>query len=258
MIRVSLLAALIALSSVGAMAQKQVISGYLGKRNYASIGMEMGLSQHPQKAYLPGERFDAPDVVFSQDLIMCVGRNLNNKWVAEMNVTFINTSMDVQELTNSASVRINNVPKSVNRYMGTPKVTGANVDLNFKYYFPKYGSLAPIGYYLGLGIGPTFAKSDPSKMELTDYQGTYQLFVTEKTKVQMTNFMFSLGITRAISKSILLDFGTSMNIAWGGANNLDITDDGYRELREQFHGALQHRMSLYSLSNLYLSAGYLF
>ncbi len=249
--------------STTAKSQKPVVSGYLGKTNYAMVKFNTGLRfEHPEKwkknNEVSSDYFTGVD--FKSEFEMTYGHIFSNRFIVEGLVGFNTTSVDLNNMSSAFEYSFpSGFQSEYFNYFGYPKITDVYGGINTKFYRRKKGALAPIGVYYGLGLNYHSYKVhlDHITAQIRDYD----LNRVIATQINYGTFTYNLvelngsfGATSALTDFLLLDLGFSVGWVFAGANYYENT------IPEEagFDSGLLEMLQLYQIGKVKIGLAYLF
>lgn len=245
-------------------AQKPVISGYLGKINYASIkvntGVRFGLpEQWKRNDQVAIANFDG--FSFKSEIEAHYGHVFSNNFVLEVVGGHNATTIDLNYLSGPFDFELpSGYRQNYRNYYGFPKIVDWYTGVGAKFYRRKKGSLAPLGTYTRLGInfhtyGITFNDILADYTEYASHKYYSTLFDYGKYYYRFIEYNGSIGITRAITDRIIYDVG--MNVGWGLPSS-DFYKSDDTPYAEGFEDQLLDILRRYHLIKMYGSVSYMF
>ena len=243
--------------------QEPVLSGYLGKLNYASLKYNTGVRlSHPEqwKPFSEVSSRNYSGVSAKSELEINVGRVFSNRFVLEGIFGHNSLSMDLDH-GGSAFYHQSNTgfQRSYDYYLGYPKITDLYTGVSAKFYRRNKGALAPIGVYYGLKLNFHTYSINLNDIIAGYYTGTLNgeeqdLFDFGTFKFKFVEYSGTIGQTRAIADNVILDYGFSMGWGFTGSNFYDPRIPSESEFKSEF----LEMIKAYQVGKVHISIGYMF
>ncbi len=251
------------LTSLFLFAQKPVISGYLGKINYASIKLNTGIrTNHPEQWKRHDQVSNADFSRFSlkSELELNYGHIFSNNFVLEILGGHNSTSLDLNYFDDPFLDRKPGGYSNYHNFYGYPKIVDWYTGVGAKFYRRKKGSLAPLGVYTRLGLnyhtyGIHFDNILADYTEYATQKYTSKLFDFGKHSYRYIEYNGSIGITRAFTDHLIYDVGMTLGWGFAGAGFYDHED---LPNEDYFEYQLLDMLQTYNLIKMYGSISYMF
>ncbi|MFT5724714.1 MAG: hypothetical protein ACI9JN_001836 [Bacteroidia bacterium] len=246
-----------------AYAQKPVISGYLGKRNYGMVKFNTGIrTQHPEKAKGPNEVSGSfyDGFSYKSELEINYGHIVSNRFIIEVQAGLNNLAMDLNGLSPFYFRHSPGSQREYQNYYGYPKINDIYGGFTTKFYRRNRGALAPVGVYYGLKLNfhtYTIHLTDI----IADYTSNWPTTEYISTDINYGKFKYnyiemsgSVGVSTAITDNLLTDMGLS--IGWGGPGS------GFYEVdvpnTQSLASDLLFMINRYHVGKVYFGLAYMF
>ncbi len=245
---------MVALSAFG---QKQLVSGYMGHRNYVSFNATASPSTDPQSAVsykdaaASGESMNTVNKEFGFNL----GRVLSKSVELEANFSWFKTSVNLKDgFSNSNfgdNILFDNMNFSLIDIEGFPDIRGRKMGIGCKILSPKFGSRAPLGVYFGVNLSHLRIKTDYHDIHFKSPSSTggESHFFDTTAAYGYLQVGLEIGKTMAIGSRLLFNYGA--NIAY----NLPTK---YVDDRDVLANALLIRMNSFSVLNIHAGLAFAF
>ncbi|MFT5056785.1 MAG: hypothetical protein ACI80H_001505 [Pseudoalteromonas distincta] len=251
-----LLLATLCLTSIQSFSQmvhvKEKASGYLGKKALLGFSGMFGLSGEPQKAST-SSNYLSPSA--NKTFGLSIQYVISNHSAIRTAINISNTSATIADVVlssgysygNENDISANNETYILDQINGTPKISDKSFEIEYKYFRPTKGGIAPLGPYLSGGISVHNIEIDLSTISLqaystnwrdeeTMYELSYQDPIEKRTLFELYT---KAGFSKVITDFLLLD--ANVRVGYMPSMLVDVKSEVNTRVRKEIYKRLTNK-----------------